>query len=325
MTQTDKNVCPPDRSDRQECLSWSESSAGMETAPQLLERILKERRRKWEEAQLAAFATAGKKPPVNWKDKYKEPAAPNEADLPELPEGWCWTTLDQVNLAERPMSYGVLQPGDDLAEGVPLVRVCDVADGAVAVDKLKRISPAISECYKRTLLKGGEVLLTIVGTIGRTAVAPECLRGGNTARAVAVIPVSSLISPNYIEIALREGGMRSRLTLAAHEVARKTLNLEDVRIACIPLAPPAEQSQITAEVKRRFSIAEQSEAQIKANLKRSSRLRQSILKRAFEGKLVPQDPNGEPASVLLERIRDERENGKSASQGCRKTKSKVSR
>jgi type I restriction enzyme S subunit len=282
---------------------WRAKHPPKETASQLLARILKERRRKWEETQLAAYAKADKKPPANWKAKYKEPAAPDKTNLPALPEGWCWATLEQVNLAERPMSYGVLQPGDDLADGVPLVRVCDVADGVVAVDKLKRISPAISECYKRTLLRGGEILLTIVGTIGRTAVAPECLRGANTARAVAVIPVSSLISPHYVEMALREGGMRSRLTLAAHEVARKTLNLEDVRVACIPLAPLAEQSLVVGEVERRFSIAQESESQIDANLKRSSRLRQSILKRAFEGKLVPQDLNDEPVSLLLERIR----------------------
>ena len=109
---------------------------------------------------------------------------------------------------------------------MPLVRVCDVAEGTVAIDQLKRISPAISANYRRTVLQGGEVLLTIVGTIGRTAVAPDCLRGANTARAVAVIAISGIMSPHYVETALRDTGMRARLTVAAHEVARKTLNLK---------------------------------------------------------------------------------------------------
>jgi type I restriction enzyme S subunit len=75
----------------------------------------------------------------------------------------------------------------------------------------------------------------------------------------------------------------------------------------VALPPLAEQQRIVAEVERRLSVVEELEAIIAANLKRTERLGQSILKQAFEGKLVPQDPNDEPASVLLERIRAERE------------------
>src|SRR5204863_9901608 len=74
----------------------------------------------------------------------------------------------------------------------------------------------------------------------------------------------------------------------------------------VPLPPLTEQHRIVAEVERRLSVVDEMEAVIAANLKRAERLRQTILKRAFEGKLVPQDPNDEPASVLLERIRAER-------------------
>ena len=74
-----------------------------------------------------------------------------------------------------------------------------------------------------------------------------------------------------------------------------------------PLPPLVEQNRIVAEVERRLSVVQQAEATVEATLKRAERLRQSVLKRAFEGKLVPQDPSDEPASVLLERIRAERE------------------
>ena len=74
----------------------------------------------------------------------------------------------------------------------------------------------------------------------------------------------------------------------------------------IPLPPLAEQHRIIAEVERRFSVVQQVEAAVEAGLKRAGRLRQSILKQAFSGKLIPQDPNDEPASALLERIRAER-------------------
>jgi type I restriction enzyme, S subunit len=75
----------------------------------------------------------------------------------------------------------------------------------------------------------------------------------------------------------------------------------------VVLPPLAEQEQIVAEVERRLSILREVEAEVEANLKRAARLRQAILKRAFEGKLVPQDPTEEPASELLARIRAERE------------------
>jgi type I restriction enzyme S subunit len=281
---------------------WRAKHPATEPASQLLQRILQERRRKWEQDQLAKYAAAGKEPPRGWQAKYKEPTDQNTKERPQLPEGWCWATVEQVNPAERPISYGVLQPGDALPNGVLLVRVCDIADGKVAIDQMKKIHPDISGQYQRTLLKGGEVLLTVVGTIGRTAVAPKLLLGANTARAVAVIAILPPIDPHFIEFTLRESTMRAKLTKAAHEVARKTLNLEDVRIACLPIPPLAEQQQIVAEVERRLSIVDELEAQVEANLKRAGRLRQSILKRAFEGRLVPQDPSDEPADELLKRI-----------------------
>jgi type I restriction enzyme S subunit len=286
---------------------WRAAHLNVEPATKLLDRILAERRRKWETDQQAKFGKTAKTARKNWKSKNQEPATPDAGGFPQLPTGWCWATLEQLNRVERPMSYGVLQPGPDIVDGVPLIRVCDIADGKVDETQLKRIKSTISANYQRTILEGGEVLLTIVGTIGRTAVAPACLKGANTARAVAVIPVVDLITPQYVEIVLRESGMRKRLTETAHEVARKTLNLEDVRRACVPLAPVAEQAVIIEEIEQRLSVITAAENYIAASLKRAARLRQSILKEAFAGRLVPQDPNDEPADRLLERIRRERE------------------
>jgi len=79
-----------------------------------------------------------------------------------------------------------------------------------------------------------------------------------------------------------------------------------LRSYVFPLPPTPEQHRIVAEVERRLSVVQELEKQVGAALKRAGRLRQAILKRAFEGKLVPQDPADEPASVLLERIEAER-------------------
>lgn len=188
-----------------------------------------------------------------------------------------------------------------------MVRVGDVDGGRVNLEALKRVSPAIAESYPRTRLQGGEVLITLVGTIGRTAVAEHTLAGANTARAIGVIPLDSQVLASWVEIWFRSPDKRREMIMRAHEVARKTLNLKDVRAATVALPPSAEQEEIVAEVERRLSVLQEVEAEVESNLKRATRLRQSILKRAFEGKLVPQDPTDEPASELLAQIRAERE------------------
>ena len=97
-----------------------------------------------------------------------------------------------------------------------------------------------------------------------------------------------------------------------------TLSVSKVSALPIPLPPLAEQRRIVAEIERRLSVIQQTEAAVEANLTRAERLRQSILKQAFSGKLVPQDPNDEPASVLLERIRAEREAAEAAAKAQRR-------
>ena len=119
---------------------------------------------------------------------------------------------------------------------------------------------------------------------------------------------SGSISPCYIQNcfstkALREGLEGKAKSTAGHQ----RISLADLREFCIPLPPLAEQHRIVAEVERRLSVIQQAEATVEASLGRAERLRQSILKQAFSGKLVPQDPGDEPASVLLERIKAERE------------------
>jgi type I restriction enzyme S subunit len=111
----------------------------------------------------------------------------------------------------------------------------------------------------------------------------------------------------YLEIACNVGESRSHMAGRARTTAGQTgISGTDIRDMPVPLPPTAEQEQIVTEVERRLSVIGFTEAQIEANLRRASRLRQSILKEAFAGKLVPQDPTDEPASALLERIRQER-------------------
>ena len=96
------------------------------------------------------------------------------------------------------------------------------------------------------------------------------------------------------------------MTLKAHEVARKKLNLEDVRAATVAVPSMTEQQAIVEAVEDQLSVIDHLEAELDAKLKSAQALRQSILRHAFTGQLVPQDPNDEPASELLKRIAAER-------------------
>ncbi len=245
------------------------SKAKFETGAELLARILTERRQNWQ-----------------GRGQYKEPASPKSGDLPSLPEGWTWATAQQLNLANRPCAYGVLQPGEDVPNGVPFVRVGDINNGKVELANMKRISTTIAARYPRTKLHGGELAITLVGAIGRTAIIPDSLAGGNTARAVGIIPLTKQVNAHWVEVWFRNPAKNAEMDSKSHEVARKTLNLEDVRIASVALPPLAEQTRIVAEVERRLSVVEELESVVCANLQRAIRLRQSILQKAFTGELL---------------------------------------
>jgi type I restriction enzyme S subunit len=115
------------------------------------------------------------------------------------------------------------------------------------------------------------------------------------------------MEPKYYEIVLNSLVFRNQYVGKIAGTASPHLNIADIRTLGIPLPPQNEQSEIVLKVDQMLSIVEAIEDVIEDNLKRAERLRQSILKEAFAGRLVPQDPSDEPASVLLERIWEEKE------------------
>jgi type I restriction enzyme S subunit len=275
---------------------WREANRPAETGADLLERTLHKRRADWEKRRAGKRSETGR-----LKTRYPGPDAPSAPASWELPKTWAWASLDQITRGGRPSSYGVLQPGVDVPGGIPLVRVGDIHHGRVELRRLKRIAPAIAAEYSRTQLAGGELLITLVGAIGRTAVAPPELSGANTARAVGVIRLSDPVNAAWVELWFRSPSKQIEMVGKAHEVARKTLNLEDVRAAGIAIPPRAEQDEIVA---RAETLIGASELEGAISDRDAQALRQAILKAAFVGRLVPQDPADEPAFALLARLRE---------------------
>jgi type I restriction enzyme S subunit len=274
-----------------------------EPASLLLNRILTERRSRWETSELSKLKTSGKAAKdFAWKQKYKIPSAPVNANAHDAPEGWSVGSLEQLTSAVRVICYGILMPKEDVPDGVPYVRVLDLKGDRIDIQNLKRTSPAIAQTYARASLKGGDVLLAIRGSYGRVAEVPSELEGGNITQDTCRLDVSELVNHRYIATCLRGPIAQGYLKRVARGVAVKGVNIADVRLCPIPIPPYPEQKRIVVEVERRLSIIDELVTQVNADLRRAERLRQSILKNAFEGRLVSQDPHDEPATILLTRI-----------------------
>ncbi len=143
------------------------------------------------------------------------------------------------------------------------------------------------------------------GTNNRVDVPGE-LEGGNITQDSARLDLAAELSPKYIKHYLLSPLAQSYFKRVARGVAVKGVNIGDLRTTPVAVPPTAEQTRIADQVDDVLSVAEAAQDSSRINTVRCSRLRQSVLKWAFEGKLVDQDPNDEPASALLKRIQAER-------------------
>ena len=262
-----------------------------EPAGILLKRILAERRARWESQ-------------VKRRGKYKEPSTPDASDLPELPEGWVWSAIGQcfeVYVGATPR-----RAREDYWNG----EVPWVSSGEVSFNRITSTRESITiEGLKNTstdLHPAGTVLLGMIGE-GRTRgqVSILDISACNSQNSAAIRVSEAGTSPEFVFYFLRSQYQETRQIGSGNN--QPALNKSRVQEILFPLPPLAEQTRIVAEVERRLSVVQQAEATVEASLARAERLRQSILKQAFSGKLVPQNPDDEPTSALLERIRAERE------------------
>jgi type I restriction enzyme S subunit len=139
---------------------------------------------------------------------------------------------------ERPLCYGVVQPGSNDELGVPLIRVCDLEGGEVRLAELRRISAQVHRDYRRSVIAAGDVLVSVVGTIGRCAVVPPEASGFNIARAIArLAPDRRKVVPEYLANVLETPRLQRALFGAGFESARRTLNLNSLAGLEIPVPP----------------------------------------------------------------------------------------
>lgn len=307
---------------------WRAAHRDVEPATELLSRIRTERRHRWEQSELAKYEAKGKQPPKNWQDKYKEPDVTYDADVSAVEFaiddelGWQVTPLELLVDPNRSIPYGIVKTGDPYPNGVPTVRCGDIKRFSISIDQLKKVDPALQDQYRRTQLEGGEVLIAIRGSVGETAVVPDSMRGMNISREVAMIPVLPGVSPKFLMYLLASPGAQRLITGQVKGVAQSGINLADLRLLPTPLPPFDEQVEIENRIEQAINSMDailMGQAESETAL---TQLDQSILAKAFRGELVPQDPRDEPASELLDRIREQLEAEATKKKAKRKPKKK---
>jgi type I restriction enzyme S subunit len=283
---------------------WRNEHPNVEPASVLLQRILKERRQRWEEEQLRKFKANDKTPPANWKSKYNEPLAPDITNLPALPAGWCWTSFGQcfdVRVGATPSRSEARYWNGDIPW---------VASGEVQFCRINKTRETISrDGLKNTSTQinpAGSVLLNMIGegkTRGKAGLLDidACNNQNCAAIWVSETPIPSL----YIYCWLLYQYEQTRQLGSGNN--QPAMNGTIVKGILFPLAPLDELVAIVETIDSQMSVVEHLDSDLVAKNESAKALRQSLLRHAFTGQLVAQDGSEEPATELLNRIAAERE------------------
>ena len=287
---------------------WRRENPPCETGEDLLQRILAERRRRWETEQLAKFEAKGRKPPRNWKAKYKAPVEPDTSRLPGLPEGWCWATVDQVIVAMM-NGYG---KRSNTSGGTPrmVLRLADVRQHQISYRNPRYLDCTSEQTTKYKLDDGDVLIVRVNGSADLVGRMVDC-RGvlGDVLFCDHFIRAKCMTADTATWLRMCSDTERFRSHVERTKVStagQHTVSQGVILPFAFPLPPEREALAIMKLVDHLALHSKPVESALIDGRVSAFRLRQSILKRAFEGRLVPQDPADEPASVILDRIRAQR-------------------
>ena len=265
---------------------------GVQTGQELLERILAERRKKWEEAELAKKKAKGKVPKDDkWKKKYKEipQITADEVDqFPELPANWTYVRLGE--LIKKPQ-YGTSKKCDYVTNGIGVLRIPNVVNGFIDASDLKFAEFDERECQTYGLEEAD--ILTIrsngsVSLVGKCALVKKqdekYLYAGYLIR---LRPLKNVIHSEYVTNCLASLLLRKQIESKAKSTSGvNNINSGELQSLIVPICSKEEHTMILNEVDRKHSIVSGIKGLIDTNLHRAERLRQSILSKAFSGQLI---------------------------------------
>ncbi|MDX2053628.1 MAG: restriction endonuclease subunit S [Polyangiaceae bacterium] len=278
---------------------WRAKHKNVEPASELLKRIRTERRRKWEESELAKMKAKGKAPTDDkWKAKYKEPEPVDATGLPELPEGWCWAPLPTLGELARGKSKH--RPRNDPAlfgNAIPFIQTGEVARAEGRITSHSTMYSPFGVAQSR-IFPRGTVCITIAANIADTGILDfdACFPDS----VVGFVADGGPIVASYVELFIRTA--RVDLKRFAPATAQANINLEVLGEVAVPVPTHEEMVLLVERVERamaRVTSAAASHASVDEQL---LTLERAQLAKAFRGELVPQDPNDEPAKEILAQL-----------------------
>lgn len=197
-----------------------------------------------------------------------------------LPTGWEWMRFNDLINPAYQISYGVLVPGSDEKDGIPFVRIADLDINNPPEKPEKSINREIDCEYERTRLEGGEILMGVVGSIGKLGIAPQSWKGANIARAICRIKVNDLVNKDYILLLLQSRFMQNNFIGDTKTLAQPTLNIGLIRLSLTPVPPFEEQHRIVAKVDELMALCDALKARIKQAQTTQIQLADAIVEQA---------------------------------------------
>lgn len=296
---------------------WRKDNADKLALPeQLLARIQKERETRYQQ-QLGDWKEAVR----SWEEKGKEgkkPTKPSEnkkatqalVDHINIPGQWASISVGELNIDVFDGPFGSsLKTSDYVEAGTRVIRLENIGEMEFVEDKYSFISEEKFETLKKHSVHGGDIIFASFITEGiRVVILPSMLaRAINKADCFCIRSFGNSYNARFLAWYLSSRVAFKQIEPKVHGVGRPRINTSQLKSFVVPVCSMSEQDEILQTIDSQFLEIDVITKDIDTQLLRSETLRQSILKKAFSGQLVPQNPNDEPASELLARIKAERE------------------
>ena len=291
---------------------WREKNPNVETASELLKRVAIQRIKQYEKLCVESTLSKSSKPrkPENLNPEIQiNPTS-------EIPNTWIWCSLKDISSIQRySMSSGpfgsALGTKDYVENGIPVIRGQNIKDGNFVLYNFVYVSEEKASELERSAAKPEDIVIVAVGSSGNVSIVPQELEKSILSQNCNKFTLdNNFVIPKLILLNLQGEIAKNQMKDKTTDTVRQFLSLTNLKNTLLPIPPLEEQKEIVRRVEKMFEKIDMIEQEYQKAAKLCDRLEQATLAKAFRGELVPQDPDDETASVLLEQVKSQKEKGK---------------